>query len=280
MGRLMNEARRRSAGTTAVTRLLGPLLATVVVAAGCGETGSAAGGTAREDRAARAAAAGRLTPRLRSVPPDGPVLRPGVHEVRVGRGRPGLVFVPRDAARERRVPLVVTLHGAGGNARSGLALLREVADEAGVALLAPSSRGRTWDVVLGGYGRDVAMLDALLRRVSTRLAVDPARVGIAGFSDGASYALSLGLTNGDLFSGVVAFSPGFSAETRRRGRPVIFQSHGVEDEVLPIDRTSRRLVPRLREAGYRVTYREFGGGHIVPPDIARDALDRVLSPLG
>ncbi len=30
-----------------------------------------------------------------------------------------------------------------------------------------------------------------------------------GFSDGASYALSLGVPNGDLFTHIVAFSPGF-----------------------------------------------------------------------
>jgi poly(3-hydroxybutyrate) depolymerase len=39
--------------------------------------------------------------------------------------------------------------------------------------------------------------------------VDPQRICVSGFSDGASYALSLGLANGDLFTHVAAFSPGF-----------------------------------------------------------------------
>jgi phospholipase/carboxylesterase len=34
-------------------------------------------------------------------------------------------------------------------------------------------------------------------------------VALGGFSDGASYALSLDLTNGDLFASLIAFSPGF-----------------------------------------------------------------------
>jgi predicted esterase len=34
-------------------------------------------------------------------------------------------------------------------------------------------------------------------------------------------------------------------------------THGDHDAVLPIDRCSRRLVRRLREAGYGVIYREF-----------------------
>jgi len=52
-------------------------------------------------------------------------------------------------------------------------------------------------------------------------------VAIQGFSDGASYALSLGLTNGDLFTHVIAFSPGFAAPAEQRGRPRIYVSHGV-----------------------------------------------------
>lgn len=40
------------------------------------------------------------------------------------------------------------------------------------------------------------------------VAIDPAHVAIGGFSDGASCALSLGLVNGDLFTHVMAFSPG------------------------------------------------------------------------
>ena len=91
----------------------------------------------------------------------------------------------------------------------------------------------------------------------------------------ASYALSLGLANGDLFGRVLAFSPGFVAAGPRHGGRRVFVSHGARDEVLPIDDTSRDVVPGLRRDGYVVEYREFDGGHVVPPDIARDAIGRV-----
>ena len=42
-----------------------------------------------------------------------------------------------------------------------------------------------------------------------QLDVDRQRVCASGFSDGASYALSLGAANGDLFTHIAAFSPGF-----------------------------------------------------------------------
>ena len=99
-------------------------------------------------------------------------------------------------------------------------------------------------------------------------------MALGGFSDGASYTLSLGLANGDLFTHLVAFSPGFIARPApAAGRPLIFMSHGTQDSVLGIDQTSRRLVPQLRNAGYEVTYREFDGPHTTPAPIARDALE-------
>jgi phospholipase/carboxylesterase len=95
-------------------------------------------------------------------------------------------------------------------------------------------------------------------------------VALGGFSDGASYALSLGLTNGDLFTHLIAFSPGFMAPGGEVGRPRCYVAHGTRDAVLPIDRCSRRLVPVLERAGYAVRYHEFDGPHTVPrPSPAR-----------
>jgi phospholipase/carboxylesterase len=181
--------------------------------------------------------------------------------------------VPSGYSPARPAPIVVLLHGAGSQARSGLAPLLELADDVGMILLAPDSRGSTWDVIRGGYGPDVATIDGLLDQVFTRLAVDRSRVALGGFSDGASYALSLGLTNGDLFTHLVAFSPGFSVPAEIHGRPAVYVSHGTEDRVLPIDRCSRRIAPSLKRAGYRVRYHEFDGGHTVPADVAREAVE-------
>jgi phospholipase/carboxylesterase len=97
-------------------------------------------------------------------------------------------------------------------------------------------------------------------------------VAVAGFSDGASYALSLGLGNGDLFTHVIAFAPGFMAPEAQVGSPRLFVTHGVGDRILPIDVCSRRLVPRLERAGYDLLYREFDGGHVVPPVLASEAM--------
>ncbi len=105
--------------------------------------------------------------------------------------------------------------------------------------------------------------------------VDPKRLALGGFSDGATYALSLGLVNGDLFPRIVAFSPGFIFSGEAHGKPRVFISHGIADEILPIDRCSRVIVPGLKKSGYDVTFREFDGGHEVPRAIAEQGFSFV-----
>ncbi len=212
--------------------------------------------------------------RLRARPgPPGAEERPvGLLPVGLGADRDGLLFVPERAQAGAPLPLIVMLHGAGGDARGGLAPFLDRADDAGVILLAPESRGRTWDVLLGGYGPDVAFVDRALEQTFGRYAVDAGKIAVEGFSDGASYALGLGLANGDLFRSIIAFSPGYVPPFSAEGRPSLFVSHGTSDDVLPIDRCSRRIVPALRARNYEVRYREFEGGHDVPAEIAENAL--------
>jgi len=198
----------------------------------------------------------------------------------LGAGSDGYLYVPAGYGAGRPAPLVLLLHGAGEDARDGLAQLRQQADGAGLILLALSSQGPTWDLILGRgrYGRDVAAIDEALGQTFASYAVDPDRVAVGGYSDGASYAISLGISNGDLFGNVLAFSPGFMAPVGRAGSPRFFVSHGTRDRWLPVDRTSRRIVPELEGAGYEVTYREFDGPHVVPPAISQEAVDWFAAP--
>src|SRR5436305_7243654 len=196
----------------------------------------------------------------------------GLHQLGLDGSRDGLLYVPASYRADRPAPLVLMLHGAGSTAHNGLAPFIRLADADGLLLLAPDSRLRTWDVILGGYGSDVTFLDRALAQTFKRCAVDPAHLAIEGFSDGASYALSLGLANGDLFTHIIAFSPGFMGPTRRQGKPRIYISHGKFDTVLPIDRCSRVIVPRLEREGYEVRNHEFNGIHTVPRSIAREGV--------
>ena len=164
------------------------------------------------------------------------------------------------------------LHGATQNAEDMFWYLGSAPAETGVAVLAPNSRDTTWDAIRGDFGPDVDYLNRVLEGTFKLASIDPARVAIGGFSDGASYAISLGLINGDLFSKVVAFSPGFVIDGTPQSKPRIFISHGTDDHILPIDRCGRRIASSLKAQGYDVTFREFEGDHEIPADIAREGL--------
>jgi len=106
-----------------------------------------------------------------------------------------------------------------------------------------------------------------------------------GFSDGASYALSLGLLNGDLFRDILCFSPGgiyLPPTAPRNGHPRVFAAHGAQDEVLnpaSLDIISRHLVSYLAKLSPHyddVRYEEFEGGHYVPPAVVDQALTWLL----
>lgn len=208
---------------------------------------------------------GRLTARLRA---GAVTSAKGQSALGLDEARDAILRLPAGAAGAQ-FPLFVLFHGAGGSAQGALRRMGSALDEAGVAVLAPNSRGSTWDAIRSRFGPDVTFLNRALERVFDTVAVDPARIAIGGFSDGATYALSLGLINGDLFSHVLAFSPGFVVDGTPHGTPRIFISHGRADDILPIDRCGRRIAAELRKHGYDVTLREFDGGHEIPTDIAR-----------
>jgi len=216
---------------------------------------------------------GRLALRPRA---GGKTTARGRSALGLGGTRDGVIQMP-PVIPDGPMPLVVLLHGAGGRADRLLDRFGEAPGDAGVAVMSLDSRGPTWDGIGGVFGPDVAFLDRALERTFDEIAVDPARLAIAGFSDGASYALSLGLINGDLFRRIAAFSPGFVLDGEPHGRPGVFVSHGRSDPILPIDRCSRVIVPRLRDRGYQVTFREFDGGHQVVGDIAVEAMQWIAA---
>jgi phospholipase/carboxylesterase len=202
---------------------------------------------------------------------------PGEYPLGLSADRDGLLVVPKSYRPAVAAPLAIMLHGASGHARR-VAALFSVARELGIVVLAPESRGVTWDAIRGRFGPDIDFLNDALARTFDRCAIDKRRIAIGGFSDGATYALSVGLASGDFVTHVLACSPGFIVPGPTRGLPRIYMSHGTADEILPINRTSRQIQPVLRSSGYVVKYHEFDGPHAVPPEIAREAFEWFLGP--
>ena len=224
---------------------------------------------------------GLTGPRL-TARPGSPSLAPtpGLSGLGLGAPRDGLLYVPASYSEDTPAPLFIAFHGAGG-AATNWGSYYERAEERGMVFLATDSRSSTWDlIVYGGYGPDVTFLDEALEHTFERCRIDPAKIAMAGFSDGASYALSLGVSNGDLLSHLIGYSPGFHAPSDPIvGKPRVYISHGTQDAILPVSISRDDIVPSLRNDGYDVTYEEFVGGHEVPAAISESALDWFLGAL-
>jgi phospholipase/carboxylesterase len=211
---------------------------------------------------------GRLS--ARPTAPTSPGARTGVFHLE-GWPRP-LVFIPPELDTMRPAPFVLLFHGGGSNPQWTLDRMLPAARERGVILLAPEAQGYTWDAVRHSrdhrregapprFGDDTARVDGAMRLLFEQYATDPARAAIAGFSDGASYALSLGPRNAELFSHIMAFSPGGVAPFENAARARIFISHGRQDPMLPFANTAEGIVPGFRSRGFDVTFETFDGVH-------------------
>jgi predicted esterase len=214
---------------------------------------------------------GRMAFRLPSAPTSAP-LPAGRHALPYAEGREAVLVVPEGLDLNQPVPLLVMFHGAGGDANKVLPHWVRWARARRFLLLAPQSMFPTWDIVIGGHGPDLERLDAALQQVASHFRLDPGHLAFAGFSDGGSYALSVGLSNGDVASHVIALSAGFMNTFTRHGSPRVFMAHGRSDTQLPFETSARPHALKLLEEGVDLTLLPFEGDHVIVPAVVERAV--------
>ena len=225
---------------------------------------------------------GRITARPREPRTSSNLARGETIKLGLDPRRDALLFIPKSATAASTtntpLPFLLFLHGATQSADDMFWYLDAAPEETGVVILAPNSRDTTWDALSGSLGPDVEFLNRALDHVFATVAIDPARIAVGGFSDGATYAIALGIINGDLFKRVAAFSPGFAMDGTAEGKPRFFVSHGTRDRILPIERCGRRVAADLTSRGYEVSFQEFDGGHEIPANVMLDGLRWISGP--
>lgn len=200
---------------------------------------------------------------------------------RLRAGTTATLYVPEAIPAGASAPFLLLLHGAGGKGEDMIRKFKAQADARGIILLAPDSADPTWDVAMSmsgnhraspSFGRDVKRIDTLLKEAFARVNVDPRFVAVAGFSDGASTALSIGARNAALFPATLVFSAGGMVPdwTGPTGR--VFFSHGTKDPILPIAIARDSLAPALSATGFTVTFVTFDGGHSLPDPVLEQAM--------
>ena len=190
-------------------------------------------------------------------------------------------------APQTGAPVLVLLHGYGSNEEDLIGL----APHMDARLISVSARaphelpfgGFAWfniewreDGIRFDYDQAwdaVRQVDALVNEVKRDYS--PSGIVIAGFSQGATMALALGLSRPDAFVGVAALS-GLCGEELMpsdresvRGLPV-FMSHGCQDEVIAIEQV-RAAKPLLESLPVELTYREYETmGHAIDAECLAD----------
>lgn len=145
-----------------------------------------------------------------------------------------------------KLPTALFFHGYQGSADDQMrdeALRRQFA-EAGVLLVFPDGRGRTWAhqgspaAASAEHGRDeVAFVRAVLADLRQRWPLDEARLWAVGFSQGGSMVWDLACRGG-LFEAHVAIAGAFwmPLPTACPAGPVdLFHIHGLSDATVPIE---------------------------------------------
>ena len=168
-------------------------------------------------------------------------MREMVHD---GRSRSYLVHLPAFYSAKKKYPLVLVLHGGGGNATltARMTGFSEKADREGFIAVYPNGTGRieglflTWNAgnccgfALDEKEDDTGFLKALLQRLKREYPVDPGRVFVTGISNGGmmSYRLACELAGEIAAIGPVAGSMNIEC---RPARPVsVVALHGTRDD--------------------------------------------------
>lgn len=212
-------------------------------------------------------------------------------------------------------PLVILLHGFGAAGDDLVPLADVVAAPTGTRWLFPEGPlnlgfgygdSRAWWMIdmariqadrEAGRVRDLSQdipkglapirekVRELLQAVEQELGADPRHTVLGGFSQGAMLSCDTVLHSDRLYAGLILLSGNLLAEPvwgplmPARASIPVFQSHGVQDAVLPYV-GAERLRDALTYAGFTVDWHRFRGGHEIPEMVLERLgvfLNRVLT---
>jgi len=209
------------------------------------------------------------------------------------------VSIEPDAPADGPAPAVFVLHGRGADEEDLLPVARRLPDELHVVSLRAPDRlmgGYTWyelDVpdgdlhesqpVMEEFRRSLDLVSETIDAGIETYDLDPDRVGLLGFSQGAISSLSLLVEAPNRFAWVVALH-GYLAESHADADPdgiedtPVFVGSGTADQIIPSSR-AQAAADRLREFGCAVEAHEYGSAHGIAPDELADVAEWIDAQL-
>ncbi|NJL93067.1 MAG: hypothetical protein HC915_04745, partial [Anaerolineae bacterium] len=165
-----------------------------------------------------------------------------------GMTRTYALYLPTAYNGSTPLPMVVMLHGGGGDARQvqSSTRFREVAEAEGFIAIFPNGNGQlpverllTWNAgnccgyALESNANDVAFLAALIETLGAELAVDTERVFMTGMSNGAMMTYRFACERADLLAGIAPVAGALNADPCAPSQPLpVVILHGTADELV------------------------------------------------
>jgi len=190
-----------------------------------------------------------------------------------------VLLTPSEIDPAKKYPLFTVLHGAGRQNEMLVKACRDEPDRRNAFFLVPRSVEPTWDLIVGGERSDLDFLEYAYDLIYRRYPIDEERQVLIGYSDGASYALSVAVSNPRIFEAALCWAAGFvmfdgtgvSPEDRK---PEIYLEYGTHDELFPFERIALPMKENLTRAGYPVEFSvDEGGRHWPSGSFQPEALD-------
>jgi phospholipase/carboxylesterase len=205
------------------------------------------------------------------------------------------VHIEPEQPTDGPAPAVFVLHGRGANEQDLLPIAKELPDTVHIVSFRAPDRlqgGYTWyelDLSAGGlhqsqpdaadFDRSRELVDESVEAAVEAYGLDPDRLGLLGFSQGAITSLSLLLDSPADYQWVVAlhgYLPASHRELDPEGivdKPV-FIAAGSADEIIPAAR-SEAAAERFEELGAAVSYTVYDAPHGVSPEELADLVEFV-----
>jgi predicted esterase len=195
-----------------------------------------------------------------------------------------ILLTPDEIDPERRYPLFTVLHGAGRQDEALAKGFRNEPNHRQAFFLIPRSVLPTWDLISSEQRPDLDFLEYAYDLIYRRYPIDALQQSLIGYSDGASYALSVGLCNATMFHSLIVWAAGFlvldppTAEQFKvaipEPRPRIYLEYGTHDPLFDFQTVALPMRDQLLGAGFDVTFSvDEGGRHWPSGSFPTEALD-------
>jgi predicted esterase len=185
--------------------------------------------------------------------------------------QPYQMFVPSRYDKSKPVPLVIALHGMGGDENSyltvyGKGAFRAEAEKRGYIVACPKGR-KPASMYVGDAEKDVMDVLAEVRRAYN---IDADRIYLTGHSMGGFGTWSIAMNHPEVFAALAPVAGGSNTPASMSKIAHIPQIvvHGDKDATVPVER-SRVMVEMAKKVGAEIKYIEVSGGdhgNIVAPN--------------